>query len=465
MADKGEAWKDYFRAACTQEGIIINGETILDTQGVDEKWQDNLRAACTPAGIKVVGSAQAKLYDELGQHTDGALTQKCATNNILDKQKKLIPGANINLDGDGNISAVDTTYSVFTGATSGAAGTSGLVPAPAAGDNGKCLMGDGSWKASYSIYSPKVNPDVGGSIYLGRLNTGGSQTQDPQSSGSTRRYFWALPFENFIGPDTPGGNSINILGTQRTGTGYNVTLLGKTTAQNCISIGEQCKTEAMYSVAIGGYNCKVSPAGGGGVAIGGSGAEVTASDGVAIGQNAKATHSDSIALGYSAQTTRQYELNIRYNGSSAGQEHDRYIGGVADGVNNNDAATVGQLNNKVDKVTGKSLSTNDFTDTLKTKLDGIEEGAEVNDPDTVVDAAYVHTDNNFTSADKTKLDGIEAGAEVNEPVDTALDASSSNAIANSAVTNALNNKITVTDTDPGEGASLAANQFIAVYEA
>ena len=33
----------------------------------------------------------------------------------------------------------------FTGATSSAAGTNGLVPAPAAGDQGKVLMGDGSW--------------------------------------------------------------------------------------------------------------------------------------------------------------------------------------------------------------------------------------------------------------------------------------------------------------------------------
>ena len=33
---------------------------------------------------------------------------------------------------------------------------------------------------------------------------------------------------------------------------------------------------------------------------------------------------------------------------------------------------------KVDKVAGKGLSTNDFTDTLKTKLDGIQDGAEVN---------------------------------------------------------------------------------------
>ena len=37
-----------------------------------------------------------------------------------------------------------------------------------------------------------------------------------------------------------------------------------------------------------------------------------------------------------------------------------------------------KLAKKVDKVTGKGLSTNDFTDALKTKLDGIETGAEKN---------------------------------------------------------------------------------------
>jgi len=41
-----------------------------------------------------------------------------------------------------------------------------------------------------------------------------------------------------------------------------------------------------------------------------------------------------------------------------------------------DAATVGtELNKKVDKVTGKGLSTEDFTTAEKTKLAGIAEGA------------------------------------------------------------------------------------------
>lgn len=37
--------------------------------------------------------------------------------------------------------------------------------------------------------------------------------------------------------------------------------------------------------------------------------------------------------------------------------------------------------------------------------------------DTVIDAAYVHTDNNYTSTEKNKLAGIEAGAEVNVNAD------------------------------------------------
>lgn len=39
---------------------------------------------------------------------------------------------------------------------------------------------------------------------------------------------------------------------------------------------------------------------------------------------------------------------------------------------------IGLISNKVDKVTGKDLSTNDFTDTYKTKLDGIATGATKN---------------------------------------------------------------------------------------
>lgn len=85
------------------------------------------------------------------------------------------------------------------------------------------------------------------------------------------------------------------------------------------------------------------------------------------------------------------------------------------------------LAGKVDKVDGKGLSTNDFTDALKNKLDGIEAGAEANvqsdwnqtntaaddfiknKPQNLVqDANYVHTDNNFTDAYKGAVDANSA---------------------------------------------------------
>lgn len=62
------------------------------------------------------------------------------------KQDTLIAGTNIQIASDGKtISATDTTYTDFTGATSSAAGVNGLVPAPAAGDQDKVLKGDGTW--------------------------------------------------------------------------------------------------------------------------------------------------------------------------------------------------------------------------------------------------------------------------------------------------------------------------------
>lgn len=46
----------------------------------------------------------------------------------------------------------NTKYSVFTGATTSAAGKTGLVPAPAAGYNNRFLRGDGAWSTYGSIY-------------------------------------------------------------------------------------------------------------------------------------------------------------------------------------------------------------------------------------------------------------------------------------------------------------------------
>lgn len=67
------------------------------------------------------------------------------------KQDKLIAGSNIQIAADGKtISATDTTYTHFTGATASADGTQGLVPAPVTGDQTKFLSGDGTWQTIQS---------------------------------------------------------------------------------------------------------------------------------------------------------------------------------------------------------------------------------------------------------------------------------------------------------------------------
>lgn len=65
---------------------------------------------------------------------------------VAGKQNRLTAGDNIILDQDtATISAIDTTYDPFTGASALVSGTSGLVPQPVSGDQDKYLKGDGTW--------------------------------------------------------------------------------------------------------------------------------------------------------------------------------------------------------------------------------------------------------------------------------------------------------------------------------
>lgn len=78
-----------------------------------------------------------------------------------------------------------------------------------------------------------------------------------------------------------------------------------------------------------------------------------------------------------SETNNVYDEYINTDGTTQGWEK---IGDTSVDLSN--YYTISQvdtlLSNKVDKVSGKGLSTNDFTTTLKNKLDGIASGAEVN---------------------------------------------------------------------------------------
>jgi hypothetical protein len=92
---------------------------------------------------------------------------------------------------------------------------------------------------------------------------------------------------------------------------------------------------------------------------------------------------------------------------------------------------------------------NNYTDAEKTKLGGIDTGAQKNAANTVTDANYTHTDNNYTTSEKTKLGGIEEGAEKND-INTVIDSNythTDNNYDNDAKTTveAIKNKKVVTD--------------------
>ena len=242
-------------------------------------------------------------------------------------QPKLTAGTNISIDENNEISATDTTYSNFTGTDGTSAGTAGLVPAPTTTDTDKYLKSDGTWATAGggggdTIYSDKntSNKNAGGAVYIGNLNSSQEEQPDPTTTDSHYRYFWALPNAN---SHVPSNNSINILGSQPAypNANTNITIGKESTIQN----------GARWSVAIGA-NATI---------------DGTHNDNVAIGSYAQMGLSNySVSLGAYSSAGRDGEINVGTGSRTYGFNSTSYrvIGGVHDGQNNHDCATVAQGN-------------------------------------------------------------------------------------------------------------------------
>lgn len=106
------------------------------------------------------------------------------------------------------------------------------------------------------------------------------------------------------------------------------------------------------------------------------------------------------------KSNRQVILQAGTIGTHYGNNLYQYAAARGDAVKNyGDAhyASIDALDNKVDKVSGKGLSTNDYTTTEKNKLAGIETGAQVNDVTSVAGrtGAITLSINDITSLSST----------------------------------------------------------------
>lgn len=132
--------------------------------------------------------------------------------------------------------------------------------------------------------------------------------------------------------------------------------------------------------------------------------------------------------------------------------------GITDAYTKTAANT--ELDKKVDKVTGKGLSTNDYTNAEKTKLTGIATGAEVNKIDAVkvngtalgITDKAVNIDLSNYATKSTTLAGYGiTDAYTKDEVNTALGkkANSSDVYTKTEVNNSLANKLSKTDVIDG----------------
>lgn len=126
------------------------------------------------------------------------------------------------------------------------------------------------------------------------------------------------------------------------------------------------------------------------------------------------TNGEYVATKASPEPTWEYlGVEVDLSQYSTTEENDEKYQPIGDYVTN--GTFTSSLNNKVDKDGNKVLSTNDFTTELKSKLEGIEEGAQVNKVTSVAGRTGEVT---LTKTD-VGLDQVDNTSDLNKPISTA----------------------------------------------
>lgn len=173
----------------------------------------------------------------------------------------------------------------------------------------------------------------------------------------------------------------NAIGQSATASGYYSIALGpmaRAKGNRSVAIGHDCHADKDYCTAIG-YEATAD--GTYSVAVG-AGAVAHGDNQIALGQFNAGDQINLLVVGNGTSSTTRSNAHTLSKSGVAWFKGDVYTGGTSISKATK-LAKVTELDTKVDKIEGKGLSTNDFTDDLNTKLAGIAAGAEVNTINTV----------------------------------------------------------------------------------
>ena len=327
-------------------------------------------------------------------------------------------GNNLNIDENGVVSATDTntTYTAMKGATSSTAGTSGLVPAPQQGQQNSFLKGDGTWGTVESASYGEATQDQSGlmsandkkkldnieanannytlpvatTTRLGGVKAGnnitisGDGTISATDTNTTYEVMEGATSEangqsGLVPAPTQGQQTRFLRGDGTWQIPTNTTYTNATTSKaGLMSATDKTKLDGIEDNA-NNYVHPTTP-GNKHIPSGGSTGQVLkwSADGTAVwGTDNDTTYINATTskAGLMSATDKTKLDSLQNFDDSTIQEN---IGDLQSSVSTleSSVSTIEEsLGNKVDKVSGKQLSTNDYTTTEKTKLSGIATGA------------------------------------------------------------------------------------------
>lgn len=229
------------------------------------------------------------------------------------------------------------------------------------------------------VYSTKTtsNASNGGAVYIGDKDSSNQVIPDPTTTDNHRKYYWGLPKDP---TKIPANNTVNIMGAIGSYGNDSVSILGGGANQYSVEIGSSSYAGGSNSVAIGrDSNSKNTGVAIGqdslgsnfSIAIGGNAGKGSATGltscvnlGYQAGYNSQSGNTHTVNLGAFSRGTRKGEVNIglvtgdsTQNANGYNNTAYRVIGGVHDGVDSHDVATVGQINATIDAI-NTALNTN-----------------------------------------------------------------------------------------------------------